>query len=154
MENRYIPSTTATVELAAYDLDHRDEDVMHALVTVGALVALADGQLEALERDELVNFIDQQGFVSTASKRTIAEAFDYQVQQLEDRYSPNVILEALRPLAGLSLASIVVRTAERVAAADRTIHPGELRSLKLIRLVMMILPAKRPIGSSTTRCKQ
>jgi hypothetical protein len=39
------------------------------------------------------------------------------------------------------LASIVVRTAERVAAADRKIHPGELRALKLIRLVMMTLPA-------------
>jgi tellurite resistance protein len=147
-------SSTITGEPGFDYRDHRDKDVMHALVTVGALVALADGQLEAVERDELVNFIDQQGFVSTASKRNIAEAFDYQAQQLEDRYSPNVILEALRPLAGLSLASIVVRTAERVAAADRTIHPGELRSVKLIRLIMMVLPAKRPISSSTTHCKQ
>ena len=127
---------------------------MYLVHRVGALVALTDGQLEAVERDGLVNFIDQQAFVPTISKRNIAEAFDYQVQRLEDRYSPNVILEALRPLASLSLASIVVRTAERVAAADRTIHPGKLRSLKLIRRVMMILPAKRPIGSSATRCKQ
>jgi len=153
MANLYIHSSTTTGEFVFDNRDHRDEDVMHALVTVGAFVGLADGQLEAVERDELVNFIDQQGFVPTTSKRNIAEAFDYQVKQLEDRYSPNVILEALRPLAGLSLASIVVRTAERVAAADRTIHPGELRSLKLIRLVMMILPAKRPMDSSTTRCK-
>ena len=154
MAHLYTHSSATTGELVFDYRDHRDEDVMHALVTVGALVALADGQLEAVERDELVNFINQQGFVSTVSKRKIAEAFDYQAQQLEDRYSPNAILEALRPLAGLSLASIVVRTAERVAAADRTIRPGELRSLKLIRLVMMILPAKRPMGSSVTRCKQ
>jgi hypothetical protein len=54
-----------------------------------------------------------------------------------------VTMEALRPLAGLSLASVVVRTAERVAAADRKIHPGELRALKLIRLIMMTLPVER-----------
>ena len=30
--------------------DYRDKEVMHALVTVGALVALADGHLEDVER--------------------------------------------------------------------------------------------------------
>ena len=123
-------------------------------VTLIATPAVGKAQLEAVERDELVHFIDQQGFVSPISKRNIAEAFYYQVQQLEDRYSQNVILEALRLLAGLPLASIVVRTAERVAAADRTIHPRRPAISKLIRLVMMALPAKRPISSSKTRCKQ
>ena len=49
----------------------------------------------------------------------------------------------LRPLAGLSLASVVVPTAERVAAADRKIHPGELQALKLIRLIMTAFPEKK-----------
>ena len=151
MANRYIRSTTTTAELTADYHDHRDEEVMHALVSAGALVALSDGQLKAVERDELVNFIDQQEFVSTISRYEIAEVFDKRVRQLKDRHSANVIVETLRPLAGLSLASVVLRTAERVAAADRKIHPGELRALKLIRLIMMTLPAKRPIGSSTTR---
>src|SRR6266487_1128396 len=35
---------------------------------------------------------------------------------------------SFRPLAGRSLASVVVRTAERVAAADRQIHRGELHA--------------------------
>ncbi len=83
-----------------------DREVMQALVTAGALVALADGQVDAIERDALVDFIDR--------------------------------------LAGRSLASIVVRTAERVAAADRQIHRGELNTLKLIRLLLMTLPNKRP----------
>jgi hypothetical protein len=57
----------------------------------------------------------------------------------------NVLMEAFRPLAGLSLPSVVVRTAERVAAADKQFHPAELRALKLIRLLMVTLPAmKRP----------
>jgi hypothetical protein len=66
------------------------------------------------------------------------------VRQLKDRDSAEVIARTFRPLAGLSLASVVVRTAERVAAVDGQIHPGELQALKLIRLFLMTLPARRP----------
>ena len=149
MAERYIHST-APAELSTGCLNNRDEEVMQALVTAGALVALADGRVAAVERDELVNYIDRQGFVPTISQHDIAEAFDNRVRQLEDRDSANMIVAAFQPLAGLSLASVVVCTAERVAAADRQIHPGELRALKLIRLIMITLPATRP---PTTFCK-
>jgi tellurite resistance protein len=123
---------------------------MQALVTAGALVALADGELEAVERDELVNFIDQQGFAPTNSPRDIADAFDSRVRELQDRRCAKLIVNSLRPLAGQSLASVLVRTAERVAAADGKIHPGEFRALKLIRQIMMNLPTGRPgIGKTT-----
>ena len=112
------------------------------MVTAGALVALADGKVDASERDELVEFVDRQGFVPTISRHRIAEAFDNRVRQLKDRDGARVIVDTFRPLAGLSMASVVIRTAERVAAADRQIHPGELRALKLIRLMMMALPSK------------
>jgi tellurite resistance protein len=139
----YTRLSTTTASLTVDYLANREEDVLQALGTTGALVALADGQLETVERDELVNFVDRQGFVPTISQRQIAEAFDDRVRQIVDQDSANVTVEALRPLAGLSLASVVVRTAERVAAADRKIHPGELRALKLIRLIMMTLPVER-----------
>jgi tellurite resistance protein TerB len=134
-------NAAATCVPADY-VDYRDKEVIQALVTVGALVALADGHLEEVERDELVGFVHRQNFAPTISQRGIAKAFDSRVRQLEENYSPNLIMEALRPLAGLSLASVVVRTAERVAAADQKIHPGELQALKLIRLIMMAIPAK------------
>src|ERR1700720_251876 len=102
-----------------------DEDMLQALVTAGALVALADGELAPVERGELLSFIDRQGFIPTISQQDAAAAIDNRVRQLEDRYGANVILETLRPLADLSLASVVMRTAERVAAADRKIHRGE-----------------------------
>ena len=41
-------------------------------------------------------------------------------------------LEALRPLAGLPLTSVVIRTAKRVAAADRKIHPSEEKAIILV----------------------
>lgn len=147
MADRYIRSRTATTELTGDHHDHWDEKVMQALVTAGALVALSDGRVEAVERDELVNFVDQQGFVPTISRQEIAEAFVSRVRQLEDWHSASAIVESLRPLAGLSLASVVVRTAERVAAADRKIHPGELHAIQLIRLIMMNLPV-RPLPAS------
>jgi hypothetical protein len=78
-----------------------DREVMQALVTAGALVALADGHLEDVERDELVGFIHRQDFAPTISQRGIAKAFDNRVRELQENYNPNVVIEALRPLAGL-----------------------------------------------------
>jgi tellurite resistance protein len=143
MTKWYTRSNTTTAELVADYFDQRDEEVMQALVTAGAFVAFADGRVEAIERDELVNYIHRQGLVPTISQRDIAEAFDNRVRQLEDRDSASVIVETFRPLAGLSLSSVVVSTAERVAAADRHMHPNELQAIKLIRLIMTNLPTKK-----------
>ncbi len=144
MADRYAKTSATPAAGVADDFTSRDQALVQALVTTGALVALADGRLEDVERDELVGFIARQGFAATISRRDTAKAFDTRVRELEERYSPNTIIEALRPLAGLSLTSIVVRTAERVAAADRKIHPGEQQAIELIRLIMMSLPARRP----------
>lgn len=143
MAVRNVRSRTTTTKIPADHRDHRDEEVMQALVTAGALVALADGRVEAAERDEFVSFVDGQGFVPTISRQEIAEAFGKRVRQLEDRRGVSVIVENFRPLAGLSLASVVVRTAERVAAADSKIHPAELQAIQLIRSVMKTLPPRR-----------
>jgi len=139
MANRR-PHAITIAELPAGRHD-RDEDMLQALVTAGALVALADGELAPVERGELLSFINEQGFVPTISEQDAA-AFDNRVRELEDRHGASVILESLRPLAGLSMASVVVRTAERVAAADRKIHRGEQRALEVLRLVLKTLPAR------------
>ena len=154
MPRRYIRSIVTTAEHIGDYLDTSDQDVMQALVTAGAFVAMADGRVEKVERDELVNFIDRQQFVPTIPRTEIAEIFDQRVRQLEDRNSAEVIIEKLRPLAGLSLGSIVIRTAERVAGADRQIHPGELQALALIRLIMTGLSAKGPPARSRSWRKQ
>ena len=131
------PGTADTAaELKAEYLDQHEEELMQALVTAGALVALSDGRVDAVERDELLNFIGRQELANSISRHEVAEAFDNCVRQLADRDSADVIMQNLTPLAGLSLASVVVRTAERVAAADRQIHPGELQALELIRLIL------------------
>ena len=90
---------------------HCDEALLQALVTAAALVALSDGQVDMAERDELVDFVDRQGFVPTFSRRQIAEAFANRVRQLKDRDSAGVIVESPHPLVAQSLSSIVLRTA-------------------------------------------
>jgi tellurite resistance protein len=152
MTDRDGGANAAATDVRADYVDCRDKEVMQALVTVGAHVALADGHLEDVERDELVGFVYRRDFAPTMSKRGIAKAFDSRVRQLEENYSPDLIMEALRPLAGLSLASIVVRTAERVAAADQKIHPGELQALKLIRLIMTAFPEKKACPAFPLLC--
>ena len=124
MTNRCAGPRAPTLDPATDPAERRDEEVLQALVMAGAMVALADGRLEDVERGELVDFIHQRGFVTAFAPIETAKVFDDRVRQLEDRYSPNLIIDALRPLAGRSLASIVIRTAERVAAADRDIHPA------------------------------
>jgi tellurite resistance protein len=148
MPRQYAGSSATTAEHIADYLDSRDEDVLRGLVTAGAFVALADHRVEETERDELVNFIDRQRFVPSIPRAEIAELFDRRVRQFEKRDSAELIIENLRPLVGLSLGSIVLRTAERVALSDRRIHPGESEALDLIRLIMTSLSAKKPPARS------
>ena len=141
MAQPYVNANYATAKRVTDVGDLPDHAVMQALVTAGALVALADGRVEQVERDELTSFITRQGFVAGKSSEDIGAAFDDRVRDLSERFSPDTIVDAMRPLAGRSLTSIIVRTAERVAAADREIHPGEQQAIKLIRLTMMTLRA-------------
>jgi hypothetical protein len=61
-----------------------DEQVVTTLVTVGAFVALSDGYIDKVERDETVNYIDRRGLAPTISRQRIAEFFDARARHLED----------------------------------------------------------------------
>jgi tellurite resistance protein TerB len=112
-----------------------DEQVVKALVTVGTFVALADGRVEAIERDEAVRYIDRRRLAPTISQERVAEFFDDRARRLRDRDFADVIVEALRPAAALSLTFDVVRIAEVVAAADQHVDPNEAQMIKLIQLM-------------------
>jgi len=124
-----------------------DEQVVKALVTVGAFVALADGLVDAIERDEAVNYIDRQQLAPTISRERIAEFFNAQARHLEGRDFGDLIVEALRPVAALSLGFDVVRTAELVAAADQHVDPNEAQVIRLIRLIAATSPKPKVVDS-------
>jgi tellurite resistance protein TerB len=125
-----------------------DEQVVKALVTVGAFVALADGRLDAIERDEAVAYIDRQQLAPTISRRRIADFFDAQARHLEGRDFGDLIVEALRQVAALSLAFDVVRIAELVAAADQHVDPNEAQVIRLIRLIAVTSPEPKAVNPS------
>jgi hypothetical protein len=54
-----------------------------------------------------------------------------------------VIIETLRPIAGLSLSSEVMAISERVAVVDDHIHPHELQAIKFLRLITLSLPRSK-----------
>ena len=57
---------------------------MQALVTTGALVALADGRVKDIERDELPSYVDAKDLVPTIAQQEIVVAFDNRVREIED----------------------------------------------------------------------
>jgi len=122
-----------------------DEQVVKALVTVGAFVALADGRVDAIEREEAVNYIDRQRLAPTISRHRIAEFFDARARDLADRDFGDLIAEALRPVAALSLAFDVIRIAEQVAAADRHLDPNEAQVIRLLKLITMTSPEPKVV---------
>jgi tellurite resistance protein TerB len=124
-----------------------DEQAVKALVTVGAFVALADGRLAAIEREEAVNYIDRQRLAPTISRHRVGEFFEARAQHLEGRDFADLIAEALRPVAALSLTFDVVRIAELVAAADRHVDPNEAQVIRLIRLLVTTAPAPKVVDS-------
>ena len=125
-----------------------DEQVVRALVTVGAFVALADGRVDPIERDEVVNYVDRQRLAPSISRSRIAEFFDARARHLEDRDFADLIADALRPVAALSLTFDVVRVAELVAAADRHVNSDEARVITLIRLIAKTSPEPKLVESS------
>ena len=125
-----------------------DEQAVKALVTVGAFVALADGRVETIEGDEAVNYIHRLQLAQTISQHRIADFFDERAHRLQDRDFADLIVEALRPVAALSLSCHVVRIADLVASADRYVHPNEEQVIGLIRLLMMTSPEPKVVESS------
>jgi tellurite resistance protein len=123
-----------------------DEQVVKALVTVGAFVALADGLVDTIERDEAVSYIDRQQLAPTISRERIADFFDVQARHLEGRDFGDLIVEALRPVAALSLSFDVIRVAELVAAADQHVDSNEAQVIRLIRLIAETSPEPKVVN--------
>jgi len=125
-----------------------DEQIVKALVTVGAFVALADGRLDLIEREEAVNYIHRHRLAPTISRQRVAEHFDAGARHLEGRDFADLIACALRPVAALSLTFDVVRIAELVAAADCHADPNEAQVIGLIRLIVMTSPKAKTVSST------
>ena len=116
-----------------------------ALVTVGAMVAVADRHVSAVERDEVVRFISDLGLAAYLTEARLAAMFDERAKRLEQRDFANVVIDALTPVSDLSLSPDLLAISERVAVADETLHPHEVLAIKLLRLLTRGLPQAKPV---------
>ncbi len=123
------------------------EQAAAALVISGALVAVADRRVAAVERDEVIRFIRDRGLAPHLSEHRLAAMFDELAERLEQPDFANVVIDALRPVSNLSLSSHLIELSERVAAADDDVHPHEVQAIKLLRLLTLVLPRAKPVGS-------
>ena len=74
----------------------------------------------------------------------MSEALDSLMRQFRAGSLLQITAESLRPLASLSLSSVVVRTAGRVAAADQELHPSEIEAIQALRQILIKLGSATP----------
>jgi len=74
----------------------RDQMAAAALVTAGALVAIADKQADATKRKEIMRYMNDRELVPTIAGAAIAKLFYERVRRLEQPDFANVVIEALR----------------------------------------------------------
>ena len=128
-----------------FDAPAVHEDAVNALIAAGALVAVADGRLDEIERDKALDYIEERRFAPSSSRRQIAERFDTLARRLQSTDFVGLVLNALRPVPGLGLAFDVVAIAEKVAVADGTMHPSEAKTISLLKLITTALPEPKMV---------
>lgn len=134
MRNRYTrnrPGMTAADITAAY-MDDREDQLLDAAVTAAALIARADGIVEPIERNEMLDVLQRNGLLSVFTRFDILDAFDSRLRQLEEDEGMEVAVESLGRLAGRSPAWLVIRNGrarrrggssrEWTRAADASAH--------------------------------
>jgi len=127
------------------------EQAAAALVIAGALVAVADRHVAAVEREEVIRFIRDRGLAPHITESRLADMFDELAERLEQPDFANVVIDTLRPVSDLPLSAHLIDISERVAAADEDVHPHELQAIKLLRLLTLVLPRARTVASVVPR---
>jgi tellurite resistance protein len=134
------------VGIIAASLRDLENELLDAVVTTAALVARADGWVDPVEREQLLDFLDVNEFMSVFTRAEILDAFERRIRELREPDGAVAALGRLRRQSGgslaRSLASLVVDVGEQVAAADCRLDPREQRILQLIRITLACTPCR------------
>jgi tellurite resistance protein len=137
MPNRHTRDRlgTTTAEITAAYMDDREDELLDAAVTAAALTARADGNVEPIERSEMLDVLRRNGLLSVFTRFDILDAFESRLRQIEQG-GVEAAVDSLKQLAGRSPAWLVVEAGERVAAANGHVNGRELQMLRLIRIAL------------------
>jgi tellurite resistance protein len=119
-------------EMMAQYWDDRADELLDAVVTAVALVARADGRIDAAERSQLLDFLHRKGSLSVFTPAEILDMFEHRVRELNEPGGVVGALSRLRRHAERSLASVIIKAGQEIAAADCRIDPREQHVLQLI----------------------
>ncbi|WP_027551736.1 TerB family tellurite resistance protein [Bradyrhizobium sp. Cp5.3] len=139
------------LEIEITEPSRLNEQAAAALVIAGALVAVADRRVSPVERDEVIRFIRDRDLAPHIGDDRLITMFDELAERLEQPDFANVVIDTLRPVSDLALASHLMDLSERVAAADEDVHPHEVQAIKLLRLLTLVLPRAKQVPSGAVR---
>jgi tellurite resistance protein len=134
-------------EMMAQYWDDRADELLDAVVTAVALVARADGRIDATERSQLLDFLDRRGILSVFTPAEILDIFERRVRELSEPDGSVAALKHLRRHADRSLARIIFNAGQEIAAADCRVDAREQHILQLIWIALggpLSPPASRP----------
>jgi tellurite resistance protein len=109
--------------------------VLKSIIHAGALVALADGTVDAAERRALLTFLRRNGLLARYGRRETLGLLD-NATTLSSAARLEALCDAadaLRPLAGSPASSLIARAARRVMLADGIAWPQEVAMLRIIK---------------------
>jgi tellurite resistance protein len=107
---------------------------VQSLAAAAAAVAYADGRLHPAERREFDAYTQQHLIPTAVRQWNLLALFDDRIRRLRrDPHQGAEFSQELYLVAGTPRASIILRAAERIAAADGDVSAAETAALTEIR---------------------
>lgn len=123
-------------EMTAQYWDDREDELLDAIVTAAALVARADGRIDAAERGQLLDFLHRKGIPIVFTPARILEMFERRIRELNEPGGAIGALKHLRRHAKRPPAGVIIKACQEIAAADCRIDPREQHILHLIGITL------------------
>lgn len=132
--------------------DYRRRMLLEAVVTAGAVVAMADGWVETQERAAFADFIRRNAWLHVDSSYDAGAVFDSRLCTFEQPGGMSAAIAGLQRVAGSKRARLILDVAEDVAAADDYVKISELNAIALLRRTL--LPPARRASPCSVRVHQ
>ena len=112
----------------------RSKELLHAIVSGSAMIAFADGEVSAEEKQKLLGYIRNSEQLSVFDTDKVIEIFNQTAQRFE--FDGNIAAgEALRkiaPFKGKPEAHLIVQVCVAIAKADGNFDAAEQRAVERI----------------------
>lgn len=128
-----LTAKVATDGIKSAHKDYLEERLFEAVVTAGAVVAVADGVAKPGERAELIDFVDRSTWLQSHTSDETAQAYDARVRQFTLEGGIPEAISSLRGVGDGLGGRVVMAAGHCVACADGSVPAAEQDVLQAIR---------------------